>query len=77
VKRFVSLQFLNLRHSVGLLGRMISPSQGRYLTQTQNKQTSTPGVGLEPTIPAFELAKTVHVLDRAATVIGMSSWRGD
>jgi hypothetical protein len=36
VKRFVSLQFLNLRHSVGLLGRVISPSQGRYLTQTQN-----------------------------------------
>jgi hypothetical protein len=36
VKRFVSLRFLNLRHSVRLLGRMISPSQGRYLTQTQN-----------------------------------------
>jgi hypothetical protein len=26
-------------------------------------------VGLEPTIPAFEGAKTVHALDRAATVI--------
>jgi hypothetical protein len=25
---------------------------------------------LEPTNPAFELAKTVHALDRAATVIG-------
>jgi hypothetical protein len=37
VKRFVSLQFLNLRHSVGLLGRVISPLQGGYLTQTQNK----------------------------------------
>jgi hypothetical protein len=37
VKRFLSLQFLHLRHSVGLLGRVISPSQGRYLTQTQNK----------------------------------------
>jgi hypothetical protein len=37
VKRFVSLQFLNLRHSVGLLGRVIRPSQVRYLTQTQNK----------------------------------------
>jgi hypothetical protein len=34
VKRFVSLQFLNLRHSVALLGRVITPSQGRYLTQT-------------------------------------------
>jgi hypothetical protein len=35
VKRFVSLQFLNLRQSVELLGVGISPSQGRYLTQTQ------------------------------------------
>jgi hypothetical protein len=40
MKRFVSLQFLNLRHSVGLLGRGISPSQGHYLTQTQNKHKS-------------------------------------
>jgi hypothetical protein len=37
VKFFVSLQFLNLRYSVGPLGRVISPSQRRYLTQTQNK----------------------------------------
>jgi hypothetical protein len=29
-----------------------------------------PGVGFEPTIPVFELAKTVHALDRVATVIG-------
>jgi hypothetical protein len=28
-------------------------------------------VGFEPTIPAFELAKIVHALDRAATVIGI------
>jgi hypothetical protein len=27
-------------------------------------------MGFEPTIPALERAKTVHVLDRAATVIG-------
>jgi hypothetical protein len=27
-------------------------------------------VGFEPTIPVFEQAKTVHSLDRAATVIG-------
>jgi hypothetical protein len=33
VKLFVSLQFLNLRHSIGLLGRVNNPSQGRYLTQ--------------------------------------------
>jgi hypothetical protein len=30
-------------------------------------------VGFEPTIPAFERAKTVHSLDRAATVIGYPS----
>jgi hypothetical protein len=29
-----------------------------------------PRVGLEPMIPVFERAKTVHALDRAATVIG-------
>jgi hypothetical protein len=65
--------FFNLRHSAGLLGRVISPSQGRYLTQTQNKhrQTSMPQVGFEFTIAAFERAKTVDALDRAATVIGI------
>jgi hypothetical protein len=30
-----------------------------------------PQVGLEPTIPVFERAKTVHALDRAAIVIGL------
>jgi hypothetical protein len=40
-------------------------SQGRYLhrtTQTQNKHTQTcmPRIGLEPTIPVFERAKTVR-----------------
>jgi hypothetical protein len=29
-----------------------------------------PCVGFEPTIPASERAKTVHALDRAATVTG-------
>jgi hypothetical protein len=28
-----------------------------------------PGVKFEPTIPVFERAKTVHALDRSATVI--------
>jgi hypothetical protein len=69
---FVSLQFLNLRHSVRHLGRVISPSQGRCVTQTQNtlkhRQTAMPRVGFQPMIPVFERAKTVHALDRAATV---------
>jgi hypothetical protein len=34
VKLFVLIQFLNLRQSVGVLGWGISPSQGRYPTQT-------------------------------------------
>jgi hypothetical protein len=47
----------------------------RRTTQTQNKhtQTSMPRVGFEPKIPAFERAKTVHVFDCAATVIGFES----
>jgi hypothetical protein len=60
---------------VGLLGQGISPSQGRYLHTGQHKQnkrteTSIPQVGFEPTIPVFERAKTVHALDRSATVTG-------
>jgi hypothetical protein len=61
--------------SVRLLGRVISPSQGRYLQTGQNKQnnltqTSHPLVVFEPTIPAFEQVKTLHASDRAVTVIG-------
>jgi hypothetical protein len=33
-------------------------------------QTPMPWVGFEPTFPAFERAKTVHAVDRGATVIG-------
>jgi hypothetical protein len=31
-----------------------------------------PRVGFEPTVPVFERGKTVHALDRAATVIGLT-----
>jgi hypothetical protein len=54
----------------------ISLSQGRYLhkeqQKTQNKRIQTPmtETGFEPTIPGFKRTKTVHDLDRAATVIG-------
>jgi hypothetical protein len=44
-------------------------------TQNNRTQTSMPRVGFEPTIPAFEWAKTVHVLDRAATVFGIAHRR--
>jgi hypothetical protein len=51
--------FLDLRHSVGLLGRVISSSQGLYLyTNTENSthehQTSMPWVVFEPKIQASE-----------------------
>jgi hypothetical protein len=60
-------QFRNLTQSVGLLGWGISPSQG------ENKHThkSRLRVGFEPTTPVFSRARTVHALDRAATVIGI------
>jgi hypothetical protein len=66
-------QFLNL-YTVGRTPWTGDQSVARPLpthrrTQTQNKRTQTP-VGLEPTIPAFERAKMIHALDRAATVIG-------
>jgi ribosomal protein S2 len=56
----------------------MSPSQGLYLhtghRKIQNKRTQTfmHRVRFETTVPVFELAKTVHALDRAATVIGIS-----
>jgi hypothetical protein len=69
VKRFVSLQFLNL-HTAGRThwtgDQPVSrPLPTQRTTQTQNKrtQTSMARVGFEPTIPAFERAKTVHGLD--------------
>jgi hypothetical protein len=76
VKRFVSLQFLSLKQSLGLLGRGISPSSGRYLTQTHNKhtQTSMPWVRFERTTQVFERAKTYHALYCAATVIGLGMY---
>jgi hypothetical protein len=41
---------------------------------TQNKRTQTSYVlsGFEPTIAAFERTKTVHALDRAASVIAQN-----
>jgi hypothetical protein len=70
--------FMIILQTVGLLGRVISSSQGHYLNIGQHKdriniythQTSMPCVRFEPTIPASERAKTVHALDRSATVTG-------
>jgi hypothetical protein len=48
------------------------PLPAHMTAQTQNKRTETtmPQVGVEPTIPVFERAKTVHDIDRAAAVNG-------
>jgi hypothetical protein len=51
--------------------------QGHYLhktTQIQNERRQT--VGFEPTISAFERAKTFHTSDRAATVFGIKKHIG-
>jgi hypothetical protein len=77
VKRSVSLQFLNL-YTVGRTPWTEDQPVARSLpthrrTETQNKltQISMSRMGFEPTSPVFERAKTVHSLDRAATVIGL------
>jgi hypothetical protein len=68
--------FMIILQTVGLLGRVISSTQGLYLNTRQHKhnkhihQTSMPCVGFEPSIPAPERAKTVHALDLSATVTG-------
>jgi hypothetical protein len=70
--------FMTILQTVGLLGRVISLSQGLYLNTGQHKhrintythQTSMPYVGFDPTIPASERAKAVHAFDRSTTVTG-------
>jgi hypothetical protein len=52
------LSFLIYTQSIRLLGR-----------GSAHRKTSMPRVCFEPTIPVFERAKTVHALDREATVI--------
>jgi hypothetical protein len=80
------IQFRNhFSQTVGLLRRVISPSQGRYLNTGQHKhrinaythQTSFPWAEFEPTIPASKWTKAVHALDRAATsnIIRVLEWR--
>jgi hypothetical protein len=69
----IILKFESYRESVGLLGRGISPTQGRYLygtTQTQDKsqQISVPRVEFEPMIPVFQRTKAFHTLNRVANV---------
>jgi hypothetical protein len=72
--RFLSVLILYTVGRTPLTGDhpIARPLSTHRITQTQNKrtQTSIPRVGFEPTVPEFERAKTVHALERAATVIG-------
>jgi hypothetical protein len=72
-----SVPLINLQ-TVGLLGRVISSSQGLYLNTGQHKhrknaytyQISMSCMGFETTIPASVRVKTVHALHCAVTVTG-------
>jgi hypothetical protein len=68
------LQFRNLCYTDGRTPWTSDQPVARPLpthrtTQTQNKSTRNHPLGFEPTIPSFERVKTVHAVDRAATVI--------
>jgi hypothetical protein len=72
------IQFCNhFSQTVGLLARVTSPSQGRYLSTGQHKHRINahkhPCPEWDSSPRAFERAKTVHALDCAATVIGKHS----
>jgi hypothetical protein len=75
------IQFRNhFSQTVGLIGRVISPSQGRYLNTGQYEHRINIHTkvhvrsGFEPTIPASERAKTAHALNRAVTVTSQNSF---
>jgi hypothetical protein len=57
--------------TVGLLGRVISPPQGRHKNRI-NANTDTHALnGIRTHDPSVERAKTVRALERAATVVGL------
>jgi hypothetical protein len=72
---------LDLRQLVGLLGRVITSSQGLYLYTNRKTHARTPThkhtlnihalSRIRTPIPASEREKTVHALDRWATVTGL------
>jgi hypothetical protein len=52
------------------VGRLL-PAHRTAQTQNKRTQISVSLIGFEPTVPVFERTKTVHALDRAATLIGL------
>jgi hypothetical protein len=76
VKRFVSLQFLNLRQPVGLLGRVISPTQDRYLRTEQHKHRINAHrhpclYGIRTHDPSVRGIEAISCLRPAATLLGL------
>jgi hypothetical protein len=67
MKSFVSLQFLNPRQSVGLLGRGIIPSHDCCLTKTDINVLS----GIRTRGPSVRASENISYLDRAANVAGL------
>jgi hypothetical protein len=69
-RRFVEL----FRHMVGLLGRVVSPSQGLYLHRTTQHRKTRTNIhalsGIQTHDPSNQPAKT-HASDRTATVTGL------
>jgi hypothetical protein len=68
----LTYRFLELfRHTVGLLGRVISPSQGLYLHRTTQHRKTRTNIhalsGIRTHDPSNQPAKT-HASDRTATV---------
>jgi hypothetical protein len=74
--RLTYMRFLELlRHIVGLLGRVIRPSQGLYLHRTTQHRKTRTNIhalsGIRTHNPSNQPAKT-HASDRTATVTGGS-----
>jgi hypothetical protein len=67
---FVSF-VLFFTQTVELLGRVISPSQGRYLHTGQHKHRTNAHTDIHALSGALEQAKVLQALDREATVIGL------
>jgi hypothetical protein len=73
--RLTYRRFLELfRHMVGLLGLVISPSQGLYLHRTKQHRKTRTNIhvlsGIRTHDPSNQPAKT-HASDRTATVTGI------
>jgi hypothetical protein len=75
--RLIYRRFLELfRHMVGLLGRVISPSQGHYLHRTTQHRKTRTNIhalsGIQTHDPSNQPDKT-HASDRTATVTSINT----